>query len=123
MGKKEFNNYGSRALTKGLSQTEIAGRYLSQTISEKRIIADVIEKLNIQPEDRFLDVGCGPGLNLVPVSYMCSSSYGIDHPEVIRYLSKRIGSNEINLIGGDFLEISLEGWIHPLVSGQAALVN
>jgi len=115
MEKIEFKNYGLRASVKGLSPTEIGGRYSSQASAEKRIIMDITKKLDIQPEDRFLDIGCGPGLTLIPVSYMCSSSSGIDHPEVIKYLRKRIGQCEINLIGGNFLEISLNEFFDKIL--------
>jgi len=106
MGINTFKNYGFLA-EMSLSYTETSGRFNSQIYAERLILGDVISKLKIQPTDTLLDIGCGSGLILLPISFIVSKCVGIDHPSVIKLVSDRLKSDQIELIGGDFLSICL----------------
>jgi len=106
MGNNTFENYGILAL-QDLSNTEASGRYLSQQEAEKRILLDVVQKLSVSPSDHLLDIGCGSGLLLLPLSFLVQEAHGIDHPSVIARLSSQAKSINIKLKSGSFLDIEL----------------
>lgn len=103
MGREEFENYGIRA-TAGVTATELAGRYPSQVNGEKEILVDVIQKLQIQPPDCLLEIGCGPGQLLIPLSFLVREATGIDHPEVCSVLEKRFRSENLKVVAGNFID-------------------
>lgn len=107
MGRISFENFGTRA--KYLKDnTSIAGRYSIQKEAEKYIIMDIIQKLNIEPKDVCLDIGCGPGNILIPLSFFVKKITGIDHNSVIEKLKARISDlNNIELIPGNFLDLNI----------------
>ena len=74
--------------------------------AEKKIIPDVISKLNLQPEDNLLDIGCGPGTLLIPLSKVVEMVCGIDNEAVIQRIEKKYkDKGNITTISGNFLEI------------------
>ena len=56
--------------------------------------------------DSFLDIGCGLGLNLIPISARVSRAAGCDHPNVINRLKQQSPDLNADLIGGDFLKLN-----------------
>ena len=88
--------------------TSVAGRYLAQRRGEKEIVKDVIRKLKIGHEDSVLDIGCGAGNLLIPISFFVRSITGVDHPKCIERLRERFDGRNVNWIGKDFLGIDLE---------------
>ncbi len=104
MGKASFENYG-RLANQSLSFTEQSGRYPSQSYDERRILADVMAKLDVSPEDSLVDIGCGLGLLLLPLSFIVERALGIDHPEVVGALQKRIGGDQVSVLPGNFLDV------------------
>lgn len=102
-----FESYGQIALGTHL-RTEYNGRYGNQAEAERLIVRDVIAKLRIDPTDTLLDIGCGMGTTLVPLSMMVAESVGIDHPNVVAKLGSQFPGAPFKLIGGDFLEVKLE---------------
>ena len=108
MGRISFENYGKRAkLTKNF--TIISGRYSIQKSAERLIFYDVKSKLNIEPNDTCLDIGCGPGNLLIPLSFLVNKITGIDHSDVIEKLQKRFSDlNNIELIKGNFLDLKMD---------------
>lgn len=97
----QFDFYGNMAAAT-LPDTVKNGRYGVQIDAEKNIPQDVIVKLDIQPSDTFLDIGCGMGLNLLPISKMVSQAYGCDHSNVIAKLQSNPETQNINFFSGDF---------------------
>jgi len=107
VGRNRFLNYG-RAARQPVSFTEMSGRYGEQALAEKFILADVMEKLDIRPEDRLLDIGCGTGLLLLPLSFIVDRAVGVDHPDVVEVVRTRAQGDAVELVGGNFLDVELE---------------
>ena len=104
---KHFDAYGKLAE----SDVEDAcqnGRYAIQGDAQHRIPADVIGKLKIQSTDRFLDIGCGLGLNLEPIAQIALLAVGIDHPNVVAKAQARIQADNVRFIGDNFLSATFE---------------
>jgi cyclopropane fatty-acyl-phospholipid synthase-like methyltransferase len=106
MSLVSFNNYKKKADKSELSDTVISGRYDFQSEDEKRIIPDVINKLDLQPNDSLLDIGCGPGTLLFPLSKVVEMVSGIDNDRVIQRIQNQCNNKKnITTISGNFLEI------------------
>jgi len=103
MSRKTFQQYG-RLADSELSHTVKSGRYRIQADKEPYLIKDIINKLELDPSDRLLEIGCGTGNLLIPLSFMVSKGTGIDHPDVVAGLSKRFNDPKLRLIGIDFLD-------------------
>lgn len=101
--KNYYDYYGELANTSG-SYTELTGRYAIQEASERLIVPDIINKLSIKPKDVLLEIGCGPGNLLIPLSFYVDAAFGIDHPNVIEKLKVRFTDEKLNLIGDDFFK-------------------
>ena len=108
MGRISFDNYGKRAQILN-NYTSISGRYTFQKEAEKYILWDIIEKLIIKPDDTCLDIGCGVGNILIPLSFLVKKITGIDHNLVIEKLKTRFtDSIDIEVISGNFLDLDLK---------------
>lgn len=107
MSRVSFENYGrfARALK---DPTRIAGRYALQRDAERLISVDVMRKLAISPSDRLLEIGCGPGSIVIPLSFMVKEAVGIDHPDVCNCLHERISDKQVQAIPGNFLDIEFD---------------
>ena len=87
----------------------ISGRYKIQYEAEKKILADVIKKLELQSKDSVLEIGCGAGNLLIPFSFFVRKITGIDHPACIKRLKDRFSQTKnVSLISGNFLDINLD---------------
>jgi 2-polyprenyl-3-methyl-5-hydroxy-6-metoxy-1,4-benzoquinol methylase len=105
MSLVSFKNYKKIAENTVLTDTVVSGRYEFQVEDEKRIIPDVINKLDLQPADNLLDIGCGPGTLLLPLSKFCNNVCGIDNEAAIERINKNNQSSKnIQTIIGSFLE-------------------
>jgi SAM-dependent methyltransferase len=70
----------------------LAGRIMARTPSNNERIDWTLELLAIQPSDRILEIGFGPGVAIALASHMAPNGVvtGIDHSEVmVRQASKR----------------------------------
>lgn len=92
-----------------IDPTVKAGRYPFQRLAERNILADVLPKLDLKPHHRLLDIGCGSGVLLVPLSYCVSEIVGIDHPDVVAALGDAHKIANATLVGGPFPETPLPG--------------
>jgi cyclopropane fatty-acyl-phospholipid synthase-like methyltransferase len=105
MSLVSFKKYKKKAENTVLTDTVVSGRYEFQVENEKRIIPDVINKLDLQPADNLLDIGCGPGTLLLPLSKLCKNVCGIDNEAAIERINKKSQSSKnIQTIIGSFLE-------------------
>lgn len=100
-----YDIYGKIAEA-NISQTVKNGRYDVQKNAEAKIPKNIIETLKIQKENSFLDIGCGLGLNLGPISKITSYALGIDHPKVVNEAKILLDNSNAEFIGGDFLKAS-----------------
>jgi ubiquinone/menaquinone biosynthesis C-methylase UbiE len=108
MSSKSFTNYAQIAETKNIGHTEVAGRYAFQAAAERRIILDVADKLKLESNDSLLEIGCGPGNLLLPLSFIVEKSYGIDNAAALKRMKNRAGNTDmITALPGDFLQMEL----------------
>lgn len=108
MGRRTFENYGLRSSTLD-SATEASGRYSSQQESERLVARDVAEKLDLRPSDELLEIGCGPGQILIPLSFFVSRAVGVDHPQVIATVRERFRGENVELRSGNFIDLDMNG--------------
>jgi SAM-dependent methyltransferase len=108
MGRVSFENYGLWARSGGLSPTVMAGRYQVQAEAEKLILPDVLAKMGLGPADDVIDIGCGSGLLLIPLSGLVHTVTGVDHRDVIDCLQRRFSAPSVTFIGGNFLELNID---------------
>lgn len=119
MSRVSFDNYSELANSESISNTEAAGRFTFQQDSERRMLSDVLLKLELIPTDSLLEIGCGPGALLVPLSGFCAQSAGIDNEGAINRLKGRFAKDSgIKCIIGDFLDMDL-----PVSQFDKILIN
>jgi 2-polyprenyl-3-methyl-5-hydroxy-6-metoxy-1,4-benzoquinol methylase len=85
------------------------GRYRFQQEAERRIIADILPKLKLDATQRLLEIGCGAGALLVPLSFHVAEAVGIDHPDVISWLERRYTLDHVTYVAGQFPDVATEG--------------
>jgi len=108
MGKVSFENYQHLASLPDVNNTTVSGRYTFQAEAERKILFDLLVKLDLKVSDSLLEIGCGPGNLLVPLSGFCRTSAGIDNAASLSRLRARFDSEtEIHCYPGDFLEMAL----------------
>jgi 2-polyprenyl-3-methyl-5-hydroxy-6-metoxy-1,4-benzoquinol methylase len=103
--KSSFDAYGELARS-NVSATELSGRYETQAEAERRIVDDVGRKLAIAPGDSLLDIGCGAGNLLIPLSFVTADAVGIDHPDVISYARQYFSGARIRWLAGQFPSVA-----------------
>lgn len=106
MGKVSFENYARRAQA-DMTFTEKAGRHEFQRRAEAAIIDDVIAKLVLAADDDLLEIGCGAGNLLIPLSFRVNSSTGLDHTRCIAQLRERFSDPRLSCIEGNFLDVEV----------------
>jgi trans-aconitate methyltransferase len=107
LGRLAFEMFG-RFATEPLPPVQMAGRYLIQAQAEKLMPIDIAQKLELDLSDRLLDIGCGPGANLIPLSFLVHAVTGVDHPLTIDHLSSRIRLSNVEYISGNFIDLNIE---------------
>ena len=109
MSKTSFENYWKMARCSN-DYIMISGRYEIQATAGKRILWDVIKKLELNPSDSLLEIGCGTGNLLLPLSFFVKNTAGVDHKACLDRLQKRFpGNKNIHFIPGNFLDVSVKG--------------
>ncbi len=104
--KSYFDAYGERAESIE-NNTQAAGRYAIQQGAEKAILFDLVKKLDICQEDNLLEIGCGTGNLLIPLSFLVNRSVGIDHQACVSKLMARIPLANLQCVGDDFLNLDI----------------
>lgn len=110
MSEVSFENFGHETKKAGYGNIFISSsRYKFQEKFIPILINDIKNKLRVSHKDTLLDIGCGLGLFLIPLSFFCNTIVGIDHKNFInqiisqfRFIKKK------NLISGNFLKIKLK---------------
>lgn len=109
VSRQSYENYGRGAGHADV--TVVAGRYAYQTEAERLVAVDVASKLELSPMDDLLEIGCGSGNILIPLSFQCQSATGIDHPGLLERLGERFpGPPTITAVPGNFLDLSPAGY-------------
>ena len=110
MSNVSFENFGHVAKKVGYKNINISSsRYNFQEKYMPQILEDIKNKLKISSEDTLLDIGCGLGLFLIPLSFFCRNVVGIDHKNFIKQIKIYFKFfNSKNLISGNFLKLNLK---------------
>ncbi|KKW27879.1 MAG: SAM-dependent methyltransferase [Candidatus Kaiserbacteria bacterium GW2011_GWB1_52_6] len=103
-----YEQFGKRATQANFQ--EIAGRFAFQKKSEQYLLFDIVEKLSLMPKDDLLEIGCGAGNLLIPLSFFVNSAAGVDHPNLLKRLKSRLPLDQknITLVSGDFLSTKIK---------------
>jgi cyclopropane fatty-acyl-phospholipid synthase-like methyltransferase len=105
--KKWFEHYSKLSLNPD-PNTLASGRHSNDSKKEKFILADIIAKLTIEPNDSILDIGCGYGLvafDMLQFAILNKSSLTLmDFPNVIDALQKYIEKNNISTDNIQFIK-------------------
>ncbi len=110
MSQTSFENFARVASRPNRDHTEVAGRYAFQAAAERRILRDVLNKLDLDADDALLEIGCGPGNLLIPLAHFVRRAVGIDTAPCLQRLRDRVPlSRQIECAPGNFMEIDLAG--------------
>lgn len=108
MSRISFENYTHIAGLAEANNTEVAGRLAFQEEAERRILFDLLSKLDIKVSDFLLEIGCGPGNLLVPLSSFCAKATGIDNQAALTRLKNRFLTDAgIACMPGNFLDMKM----------------
>lgn len=91
------------------NMTEVSGRYGFQADAERRILADVMAKLDIEPHHRVLDFGCGPGTLAIPLSFVSSDITAVDQGGSIELAKTRFNDSAVKWVVGGYPGAKLDG--------------
>ena len=104
---KEFNNFFN--LVKSIkSDISISGRYPWQNDCEKNTLKYIIKILKLKNSDNLLDIGCNTGNLSIPLSFFVHKTYGIDNLKFIKKFEDRFRSENLSLLGKNFLDYNNE---------------
>src|SRR5262249_32321802 len=65
--------------------------------------------LALRPTHRLLELGCGPGSLLIPLSFRVASATGVDHPDTVARARERFTDPRVTFVGGFFPAVALGG--------------
>ena len=99
-----------------IDPTVKAGRYPFQAMAERRIFSDILPKLALESHHRMLDIGCGSGVLLVPLSYCVREIVGLDHQSVVDALADAHRLPNASFVGGGFPDAPLTGRFDRIVA-------
>lgn len=110
MSNISFKNFGYVAEKVGYKNIFISSsRYEFQKKNLPIILENIKKKLKLTNNDTFLDIGCGLGLFLIPLSFFSKNAYGIDHKNFINKIKKNFKFFDFrNLISGNFLKLRIK---------------
>jgi cyclopropane fatty-acyl-phospholipid synthase-like methyltransferase len=107
VGRDSYHAYGERARV--VKDPFMAtARLPTHRKLERLVVQDIAAKLDLQPEDRLLDIGAGVGQLTIPLSYMVSEVTAIDHPDCLERLKRRAPEQPIRMIPGNWLDMDLK---------------
>ena len=70
------------------------GRYKFQKKEEKKIINEITKILELNKSDKIIDIGCGTGDVVIPLSRKVKSITAVDYPKIIDLLKKDLTNKE-----------------------------
>jgi SAM-dependent methyltransferase len=101
-----FDAYGELG-TMDRTLTEKSGRYNFQADAEDLIVAEIIQKLSLDSGHSLLEIGCGAGNLLIPLSAYAGKCIGMDHENLIEIARKRPSKNPVGFIVGKFPDVPI----------------
>jgi ubiquinone/menaquinone biosynthesis C-methylase UbiE len=84
------------------------GRYKFQKKEEKKIINEITKILELNKSDKIIDIGCGTGDVVIPLSRKVKSITAVDYPKIIDLLKKRSDKQKVKnmkFISSDMLKL------------------
>lgn len=99
--KTAIDTYGQLA-REGAPAIVQAGRHTMQVEAERLVVPDVMAKLAPQPTNTLLEIGCGPGNLLIPLSFLVAHAVGVDHPDIVARARVRFADSRVQFVGGAF---------------------
>jgi 2-polyprenyl-3-methyl-5-hydroxy-6-metoxy-1,4-benzoquinol methylase len=116
MTKQQYDIYGEMAEEVD-DFTKLSGRYPRQATNERRIPLDVIKKVDLDPNDTCLDIGCGPGNIAIPLSFLVEEVVAVDNPNTIDRLEERFPNDgNLDTKRGSFLELGFDQEFDAIVA-------
>lgn len=95
----------SRVLNSSLNAS---GRFSFQREEMKRIVPEIVKKLELKPNDNLLDIGCNCGDITIPLSFMCGNVTVIDGAGAIERIKRRTSDyDNFTYVEGDFLSANI----------------
>ncbi|MBP3505382.1 MAG: class I SAM-dependent methyltransferase [Lachnospiraceae bacterium] len=90
------------------SSLNASGRFSFQREEMKRIVPEILNKLEIKPNESLLDIGCNCGDITIPLSFMCDKVTVIDGAGSIKRIKQRTEDyDNFEYLEGDFLSIDI----------------
>lgn len=90
------------------SSLNASGRFSFQKEEMKRIVPEILNKLELKPNESLLDIGCNCGDITIPLSFMCDKVTVIDGAGAIERIKRRTNDyDNFNYLEGDFISISI----------------
>jgi len=93
-------------INSNLTSTEISGRYNFMNIEEKNSINNVINLIEVNPNDNILDIGSNDGKMTIPLSYLSKSVTCVDSVDLNNFIKQKKISN-INFYSGNFINLEI----------------
>ncbi len=106
--KTIYDGYGELS-ARATCATALAGRYPTQAAAETLIAGDVAAKLALGPTHTLLEIGCGVGNLLIPLSFRVATATGVDHPAIVARARTRFADPSLAWIEGQFPDVVLAG--------------
>lgn len=106
---KDYFAVFAESAEKQLPPVMVSGRHPFHASSIPSIVADIAGKLRPRNDGRLLEIGCGVGLLLRPLSEMVDLCVGIDHGSLIAEFSNQGLKAGLSLMTGRFPEVKPEG--------------
>lgn len=106
---QKATDYFASFLDHSENMLEVSGRLAVQEGAEKLIVQDICEKLKIKADDSLLEIGCGAGNLLIPLSFMTKKCVGVDHQRLVEKAENRFKGDNIDYIAGHFPNVNITG--------------
>jgi 2-polyprenyl-3-methyl-5-hydroxy-6-metoxy-1,4-benzoquinol methylase len=94
----------------------LSGRNAFNAPTVAAMVSDIRNKLDLQPEDRLIEIGCATGLLLVPLSKHVQSAVGQDHPNLLAKMEKPHDDANITLLGGLWPDVQPDGMFNKILA-------
>jgi len=122
-------NESIEKLSQGAKPIGFGGRIMARlmVIGHRTIYKNVAAALNLQPEDDFLEVGCGSGIFMKSYASHVHSTAGLDHSEDMaklasHYNRKRIEAGTAEFRHGDAAQLPWEDEKFSAAASMASFV-